>query len=460
MTAVGALAGAELDPAAADPAAGRRVLDGVAEAAPADLGGARRVIAEVAERAARQLERLPVPADRTPPQRSTAAAEHAAARGVRGRFLERHAAAVYAELTGDRARRLGVAELCAAAAAAFPGLVPGPAAVAADRARPQAAKEGWEVDQGVFLGAVLRRPEEGIHLLDSMLRPTHRAQRLLERYRSAGAADLGSVHLERRDGVAHLTLQREDCLNAEDERQVDDMETAVDLALLDPDVEVIVVRGGAMTHPRYHGRRVFSSGINLKALHAGGIGLVDFLLRREMGYIAKLTRGLFDGGGWWERPGGKPWLAVVDSFAIGGGCQLLLAADHVIAAADAYISLPAAQEGIVPGAGNLRLTRHGGARLARQVILLGRKIRVIEPDARLFVDEVYDPGAELDEAVPRCAGRLRGGAVAANRRMLLQAEEPPDAFRAYLAEFALQQARRIYSADVIGKVGRFAAPPA
>ncbi|GAA3199895.1 (3,5-dihydroxyphenyl)acetyl-CoA 1,2-dioxygenase DpgC [Dactylosporangium siamense] len=427
------------------------------DAGPAELGRARRAVAEAAERAASVVEALPVPAERSSPQRALAARAHAEARRVRGEFLGRHTVAVYSELTAQRTRPLSVAALCAAAATAFPGLVPGPAAVAADRARPQAAKEGWEIDQGVFVSAVLRHPDEGRHLLESMLRPTPRAQRMFEDYRRAGEADLGSVRLARRDGVAHLTICREDCLNAEDERQIDDMEVAVDLALLDPAVEVIVLRGGAMTHPRYTGKRVFSSGINLKALHAGTIGLVDFLLRREMGYVAKLTRGLRGDAGWWERPGGKPWLAVVDGFAIGGGCQLLLVADHVIAASDAYLSLPAAQEGIVPGAANLRLTRHGGARLARQVILLGRRLRVIEPDARLFVDEVYDAGEELDRAVGACADRLRGDAVAANRRMIVEAEEPLDAFRAYLAEFALEQARRIYSPDVLGKVGRFVA---
>ena len=431
--------------------------DPAAPAAAADLAAARRLLVDVAGQVSRELERLPEPVRRTPEQREAAAAVHATARRVRGAFLQRHAAAVYAELTGDLTRPLGVAELCAAAADAFPGLVPGPDALAAERARAQAAKEGWEVDQGLLVSALLRLPREGAHLLDAMRRPTTRALGQLEDYLGAGEADLGSVRLHRRDGIAHLTMCRDDCLNAEDERQVDDMETAVDLALLDPAVEVLVLRGAAMSHPRYRGRRVFSAGINLKALHAGGIGLLDFLLRREMGYIAKLTRGLSDGGGWWEQPGGKPWLAVVDAFAIGGGCQLLLAADHVIAASDAYLSLPAAQEGIVPGAGNLRLTRHGGARLARQIILLGRQIRVIEPGGRLFVDEVYDPGDGLDAAVPRCADRLRGDAVAANRRMLVEAEESQEAFRVYMAEFALQQARRIYSADVIGKVGRFAA---
>jgi thioesterase DpgC len=422
--------------------------------ADAELASARQALADAARRAADALRRLPPPPDRSPEQRAAAAAAHTGVRAVRSTFMRRHGRAVYAELTDGLARRPRLAELCAAAGTEFPGLVPDDRTVAAERGRTQADKEGWEIDQGIFVSGVLRLPAEGVHLLDTMLLPTPRALRLLDGYRRDGEIDLGSVRLHRRDGTAHLTMCRYDCLNAEDDRQVDDMETAVDLALLDPAVEVCVLRGAEMTHPRHRGRRVFSSGINLKALHAGEIGLVDFLLRREMGYVHKLVRGLRDEDGWWPG-GGKPWLAVVDGFAIGGGAQLLLVADHVIAASDAYLSLPAAQEGIVPGAANLRLTRHAGARLARQVILLGRRLRVTEPDARLFVDEVHEPGGALDAAVGPAVDRLRGQAVVANRRMLLAAEEPVDAVRAYLAEFAVQQALRLYGDDVIGKVGRF-----
>ncbi len=420
-----------------------------------DLAAAARALAAAAERVAEALEWLPDPADRDPGQRAAGAAAHATLRQLRGTFLQRHAAAVYAELTEGLSRPRRIDELCAGAALAFPGLVPGAPALAADRDRPQAAKEGHEIDQGLLIAALLRLPREGGHLLEAMLRPTGRALGLLARFQHTGEADLGSVRLERRDGIASVTMCRDDCLNAEDARQVDDMETAVDLVLLDPACEVGVLRGGEMTHPRHRGRRIFSSGLNLKALHEGRIGLLDFLLRRELGYVSKLGRGLHDGGGWWTRGGGKPWLAVVDGFAIGGGMQLLLVVDHVIAAADAHLSLPAAREGIVPGAANLRLTRHAGARSARRVILLGRRVRVGEPDAAAFVDEVHEPGEALDEAVRRGAERLRGDAVVANRRMLLAAEEPPDVLRAYLAEFALEQAARLHSDDVIGKVGRF-----
>ncbi|MFF4759374.1 (3,5-dihydroxyphenyl)acetyl-CoA 1,2-dioxygenase DpgC [Streptomyces sp. NPDC001292] len=410
----------------------------------------------------RQVEKvllsLPSPGARSPEQRAEAAAAKDTARALRTRFLDAHADAVYDGLTDGRTRSLKIAELVEAAAAAFPGLVPTAAQLASERSRPQADKEGHEIDQGIFLRAVLGSPSAGPHLMDAMLRPTPSALRLLPEFTRTGVVDTGSVRLERRDGAAHLTMCRDDCLNAEDDRQVDDMETAVDLALLDPQVRVGVLRGGEMTHPRYRGKRVFSAGINLKSLHAGGISLVGFLLRRELGYIHKLVRGVLsedDGTGTWHTRGTeKPWVAAVDTFAIGGGMQLLLVFDHVLAASDAYFSLPAAREGIVPGAGNFRLGRHTGPRISRQVILQGRRIWATEPDARLLVDEVVEPG-DMDSAVERAVERLSAPAVPANRTMLNLAEEPPEEFRRYMAEFALQQALRLYGEDVIQKVGRF-----
>ena len=125
-----------------------------------------------------------------------------------------------------------------------------------------------------------------------------------------------------------------------------------------------------------------------------------------------------------------------------------------LAASDAYFSLPAADEGIIPGAANLRLTRRAGTRLSRQVILAGRKIRASEPDARLLVDEIAEP-EDLDAAVERRLARLRSPAVIANRRMLTIGEESQAEFLRYMAEFSLQQALRLYSDDVISKVGRF-----
>lgn len=440
-------------------AAAEPLLEALHRARPdvtADLPRARSALTLAAGLTADLLAALPPPGRRSAAERERAAAATDATRALRAAFLDAHTDAVYDELTAGRSRYLRLAELAEAASAAFPGLVPGAGQLAAERGSQQAAKEGHEIDQGIFFHRVLSSPAAGSHLLDAMLRPTPRALGLLAEFSRTGEIDLGLVRMTRRDGVAGLTMCRDDCLNAENEQQVDDMEAAVDLALLDPGTEVAVLRGGEMTHPRYRGRRVFCAGIDLKALHGGEISLVGFLLRRELGYLHKIVRGVLvdSGPAWGPRIREKPWAAVVDAFAIGGGAQVLLCFDRVLAASDAYFSLPAAKEGIIPGASNFRLGRAGGNRLARQMILDGRRVWATEPDARLLIDEVHEPEA-LDGAAERAARRLRGAAVVANRRMLNLAAEPVEEFRRYLAEFALQQALRIHSADVLEKVSRF-----
>lgn len=375
---------------------------------------------------------------------------------VRDRFVNRHAEHVYGELTGPGRAPLRLAELAFAAADQFPGLAPTRAQLAQERRLSQPDKEGREIDQGILFRGLLRAPGAGAHLSQVMRTASPSARAALPEFRAAGRLELGVVLIERRSGAAYLTIHNEHSLNAEDDALIEQLETAVDLALLDDEVRVGVLRGAPMTHRKYQGKRVFSAGINLRDLHAGRISFVDFLLRREMGYLAKFMHGLAVDA---DQPATgllgsvhKPWIAVVDSFAIGGGMQLLLAMDHVIAADDAYFSLPAAQEGIVPGVANLRLTRLVGARLARQIILSGRKIRAAEPAGLLLCDEVL-PAAQLDEALARAVLALGSPAVVANRRMLHLAEEPPDSLRAYLADFALTQALRMYSEDVLHAVG-------
>lgn len=391
------------------------------------------------DRAIRMLTPFPEPGSQTPEVLERARAERTA-------FMDSHGEALYERLTAGRTRYLQLDELVETAAAAVPGLLPSPAQI-----------DSYDIDHGVFLRGVLRSPIAGGHLLDAMLRPTESALSQLDKFRATGEIWLATTHLERRDGVARITLCGEDCLNAEDEQQVDDMETCVDLALLDQDCEIGLIRGGEMTHPRYAGRRVFSAGINLKRLHAGEITLVGFLMRRELGYLRKLLLGLRTDDASWRYPLiDMPWVAAVDTFAIGGGMQVLLAVDHVIAGADSYLSLPAAQEGIVPGAADFRLGLLTGPRLARQVILGGRRIQATDPEARTLIDEVVEP-AEVDQAVESALSKLRDPAVTANRRMVNLSLESTEGFRAYMAEFAVQQALRVHAADVLGKAGRFAA---
>ncbi|MFI0982558.1 (3,5-dihydroxyphenyl)acetyl-CoA 1,2-dioxygenase DpgC [Streptomyces sp. NPDC021093] len=421
-----------------------------------DLARDARTLAERTARAEEELAALPPRPDRSAAQQQHAEQIHASARSARRAFLAVHTDAVYDLLTEGRTRHVRLPELVEAAAERFPGLVPTAALMDAELALVQAHKEGREIDQGIFCGAVLRSPRAGLHLIEAMLRPTARALELLDAFRSTGRIELDSVLLERRGHAAHLTFLNTHCLNAEDNRLVANLETAVDLALLDDRVRVGVLRGGEVQHPRYAGRRVFSAGINLKDLRNGAISLTRFLLGRELGCLHKMARGLLldpAPGAWTDRAVQKPWIGAVDTFAIGGGMQLLLVLDRVIAEQGSYFSLPAAEEGIVPGLGNLRLTRQTGGRLARRVILGGHRILASDPEAHLICDEVV-PAADMDAAVERAVQELSAPAVAPNRAMLMLAEEPVDLYRGYLAEFAVAQSERAYSADVLAKVER------
>jgi thioesterase DpgC len=414
------------------------------------------VLTDCATTCADVVATLPARPDRDAAQQHRAESALALARAARRDFLTRHVDAVYARLTNDRTRHVRLPDLVDTAAEWFPGLVPTPAQLAAEATRTQAERDGCEIDQGTFCGAVLRSPTAGRHLIDAMLLPTSRALELAADFRATGRVELSTVLLERRGPAAHVTFRNAGCLNAEDNHLAADLETAVDLTLLDDQVRVGVLRGGYVDHPKYRDRRVFSAGINLKELRNGAISFVGFLLGRELGYVNKMLRGLLTAPRaetWSERTVQKPWLGAVDTFAIGGGMQLVLVMDRVVAEDGAYFSLPAAAEGIIPGLANLRLTRVVGARLARQLILGNRRIAATDPESRLVCDEVV-PSAGMAEAIDRAVRDLSAPAVVANRGMLTIAEEPVDLYREYLAEFAVTQAGRAYSADVLAKVER------
>ncbi|MFF5176178.1 (3,5-dihydroxyphenyl)acetyl-CoA 1,2-dioxygenase DpgC [Micromonospora sp. NPDC000089] len=419
-----------------------------------DLHRDARTLAQLASIVEELLELLPSRSMRTPDEQRRADYLLAPARAARRAFLATHVDAVYDVLTDNRSRHLRLGDLMFAAAERFPGLVPDRARMRAEAGLIQAERDGWEIDQAILCSAVLGSPVPGRHLIDAMLRPTVRSTSLAKDFRQTGRIELDSVRVERRGPAAHVTFHNPHCLNAEDNQLIADLETAVDLVLLDPQVRVGVLRGGTVDHPRYQGRRVFSAGINLKSLRNGEISFVDFLLGRELGYLHKIWRGLLtdpETNTWVGRTVQKPWVGAVDTFAIGGGMQLLLVLDLVIADTDAYFSLPAAAEGIVPGVGPLRLARITGPRLARQILLGGRRIDAAEADGRLICDEVV-PSSGMDTSIEKAVNDLAAPAVAANRRMLHLAEEPLDLYREYLAEFAVVQATRAYSADVLAKV--------
>lgn len=377
----------------------------------------------------------------------------------RSDFLRAHVDEIYAELTNGFREAVRVEDLVFRAAERFPGLVPTREEIAAERQLPQARKRGAEVDQGVFLSHLLGRHRAGRHLVRSMLRPKPRSGELLDEFRRAGEVDLGVVHVERRGRAGVVELRNLRFLNAEDDAATAALETAVDLVLLDPDVEVGVLRGGVVDHPRHAGRRVFNSGLNLTHLYYGRITFVDFMIARELGLVSKLYRGHWlddDSDVDLEDTHEKPWVAAVEAWAIGGGCQLLLVMDRVLAERGSYFNLPARKEGIIPGASPRRLTRFLGDRLTRQAIMFERAFDPDSPEGRLLCDEVVE-AAEMDAAIERSALQLTSSGVisaAANRKAIRLGEETVDEFRRYMAVYAREQAKCMYSPALIANLER------
>jgi len=248
-----------------------------------------------------------------------------------------HAVEIYDRLTGDRGRFVRVDELCRRAAATFPGSLPSDAELAAEARLAQRDKKGLEKAQGEFLAEVLADPAAGTHLCHAMLLPKELSKEKLGEFEKKGEIDLGGAQLRRQGKACVLTMNNPRYLNAEDESTIAGMETAVDVALADAKSEVCVLRGAAVEHPKYAGRRIFGAGINLTHLYEGRIRYLWYLIR-DLGLVSKFYRGL-------ASPDASPelvsteklWIAAVEGFAIGGHCQILLTMDYTIAAADASL---------------------------------------------------------------------------------------------------------------------------
>ena len=312
-------------------------------------------------------------------------------------FLRDHVEDVYRELTDDCRRAVRDEDLVYAAAERFPGL---DAHARADggRAGASPARQDRGRDRPgplrlvrARLAALRRAPRAG----RCCGRPTEALERL-DDFRATGVADLGGTYLERRGrGRVHRDPERP-YLNAEDSLTLPTTEVAVDLALLDPEVELGVIRGAVVSHPRYAGRRVFGAGVNLTHLYHGRVDFM-FFVTRDLGYVNKLFRGLSRRGASAGRAGGD------DREAVDRRRRDVRDRRRVPAPAHgrprdrergARLFLPARKEGILPGASNLRLPRSVGERLARQAILSGLEFEAGTPNGDLLIDEVVEDGRD------------------------------------------------------------------
>ena len=403
------------------------------------------------------LAKLPKKRQRTLEQQSAADAILSTCRRLREDFLKKHADAIYRRLTKNLSVFHRVDELAYDVAKLVPGLTPTRKQVDAESTLMQSEKDGVEIDQGIFLAHTLALPEAGMHLCEAMLRPKQESHARVDEFVRSGVIDFGPARVERQGKAAVVTVQNRRFLNAEDDDTLGDTETATDIATLDPLSEICVLRGGVVDHPKYKGRKIFSSGINLTHIYHGKIPYLWYV-RRDMGVVNKMFRGVATGaaspdeiyGGTRE----KPWVATVDGWAIGGGCQYLLAMDYVIAGSDAYMTLPARKEGIIPGAANLRMPRFTGDRITRQAILMGRRLDCDTPEGRMICDLIVPPG-EMDDAVARVVNDFTGSGVvsaAGNRRAIRVGEEPLDLFRRYMAVYCREQAYCHFSPALIANL--------
>src|SRR6516162_7415175 len=177
-------------------------------------------------------------------------------------------------------------------------------------------------------------------------------------------------------GVAVITINRPERRNAIDRATAQAISDALDRVDADEVVRVAVITGAGGT---------FSAGMDLKALNATG------------------ERPIVDGRGQFgicRRPPLKPLIAAVEGHALGGGTEIALASDMIIAAEDATFGLPEVKLGLAAAAGGaIRLPRRIPYGLALEYILTGRSIPARRAHELGLVNRLSEPGEALHEAL-------------------------------------------------------------
>jgi enoyl-CoA hydratase len=203
---------------------------------------------------------------------------------------------------------------------------------------------------------------------------------------------LDYVRVEREGGVAVLTIDRQEKLNALDGQVVEEIGQA--LLELEADAPRAIVVTGA-------GERSFIAGADIKAISV--MGPLEAKRFSEIGHAAMA---LLD-----RSP--VPTIAAVNGFALGGGCEVAIACDVRIAAENALFGFPEVSLGILPGMGGTqRLPRLIGPALAKELIFTGRRISAEEALDIGLVNRIVPQGGALDAARELAAEISANGPVA------------------------------------------------
>ena len=227
--------------------------------------------------------------------------------------------------------------------------------------------------------------------------------------------------LTARDGaVGIITLNRPEALNALNSQVTAELAEAVEEMERDGEINAIVLTGSD---------KAFAAGADIKEI-------------RDKSFIEVFDEQFITAT--WERIARcrKPTIAAVSGHAIGGGFELAMMCDIIIAAECARFALPETKIGIIPGAGGTqRLTRVAGKALAMDMILTGRRLTAEEARACGLVSRVVPDGEHLATAVAVAQEIARS-----SRPILMIAKEAVNkAYETHLAEGIHLERRLLYS---------------
>jgi len=215
-----------------------------------------------------------------------------------------------------------------------------------------------------------------------------------------------NIHVEKRSPLAVITLDRPKVLNALNRQTLDELDLAFGDLAHDDQVRVILLAGT--------GGRAFAAGADIKEF-AG--------LTREEGHAFALRgQAIFRS----IETLGKPVIACIQGFALGGGCELALACTLRLAADDARLGQPEVKLGIIAGyGGSQRLPRLVGRGAGLKLLLTGAVVDAQEAFRLGLVDEVI-PAAQLMERAEALALEIAANAPLAIKETLLAVNEGLD----------------------------------
>lgn len=198
--------------------------------------------------------------------------------------------------------------------------------------------------------------------------------------------DLQNLLIDTGGGVATITVNRPKVLNALNAQTLDELRRAILALKADPDVRCVIITGA--------GEKSFIAGADINELSIQTpVGGRDHALRGQ--HIFDLLENM-----------GKPVIAAINGFALGGGCELAMACTLRVAADSARLGQPEVNLGIIPGyAGSQRLARLIGRGRAMEMLLTGEHVTAAEAHRLGLVNRVV-PAAGLMSEVRTLAATL------------------------------------------------------